>query len=221
MEDPSMVVSSYGTAASPVSARGRAVRGGDADTGSVDSLTGRVIETISEMSLPSIDADGVRSEATPVVTIGTASAGGGGVGNDDDDDGAGVAGKGGASSRVSASQRSSVRAGAGAGGGGGGEEDDLSLNTVDAVDKNLKEEKNQLRRARHKQLIDQIGLFEFDQRYVQAPADIIVIAVAMVFAHHEIEVREKQMASRWLEMWDDTSRRYKLLVKKGKDINGI
>lgn len=66
-----------------------------------------------------------------------------------------------------------------------------------------------------------LGLNAFDERYTKAPADIIVTAVSMVATMCEINERERQLASRWLDVWEDGSRNFRLAKRKGRDLCGI
>jgi hypothetical protein len=69
--------------------------------------------------------------------------------------------------------------------------------------------------------MNELGLFEFEARYVNRPHDDIVVAVAMVSSHCELEKREQQVAISWLDIWDDGSFEYKMLKKKGLDLSGL
>lgn len=172
------------------------------DNAAVDELEGTQFETISEMSVPSIDRDGLYSEATPVVNMGVVS------------DIVPVAAD-------SNSTRRGSRRVSSAGEGRGTEEATSQIGTDDARDENVPVPSNQIKKAANQLLINVMGLFEFEARYVSRPADNILLAVAMISVHPELEAREKLLASKWLDIWDDGSRGYKLLKKKGMDLAGL
>ena len=66
-----------------------------------------------------------------------------------------------------------------------------------------------------------VGLFEFEARYVRRPDDDVVIAVAIISSHIDLDKREQQVANSWLDIWDDGSFEYKMLKKKGLDLTGL
>ena len=99
--------------------------------------------------------------------------------------------------------------------------DTSKVGTDDAMDENVQVPSNQIKKAANQMLVNALGLFEFEARYVTRPVENIILAVAMISSHHELESREKQMAHRWLDTWDDGSRNYKLLKKKGMDLAGL
>lgn len=180
------------------------------------SMTGVVLETMSEMTVPSIDQDGLLSEATPVVSLGTAPPEGPEMSAEAKTEKR--------RRRSSTADESGVEAadaavagndGAALGGRGS------KVGTDDAVNDNPMVPSNQIRKAANQLLVNALGLFEFEARYVQRPADDIVIAVAMVAAHIELESRERAMAQRWLDTWDDNSREFKALRRKGVDLAGL
>lgn len=90
-----------------------------------------------------------------------------------------------------------------------------------ATSANHKMDSNGQRRMSNVELRDEIGLFEFEARYVRRPDDDIVIAVAMISSHCDLEARELQMALAWLDIWDDGSFEFKMLKKKGLDLSGM
>lgn len=56
---------------------------------------------------------------------------------------------------------------------------------------------------------------------MKRPADDIVIAVAMVSSHSDLDGREQQVATAWLDIWDDATFEFKMLKKKGLDLSGM
>lgn len=164
------------------------------------SLTGMQFETISEMSVPSIDQDGLYSEATPVVNMGVVTDNTPLFGAEDNN-------KRRPSRRVSST--------------GAAAQEGSQVGTDDARDENVPVPSNQIKKAANQLLINVMGLFEFETRYVHRPTENIVLAVAMISAHAELEAREKLLAAKWLDIWDDGSRSYKLLKKRGMDLAGL
>ena len=73
----------------------------------------------------------------------------------------------------------------------------------------------------NQEVMNELGLFEFEARYVSRPHDDIVVAVAIVSSHSELEKREQQVALSWLDIWDDGTFEYKMLKKKGLDLSGF
>lgn len=167
------------------------------------SLTGFQFDAISEMSVPSVDVDGLRSEATPFVNIGVATAE---VAEED-------------AFEERLPRRISRRDTAAGSVDGNG--DASKVGTDDAMDENAQVPSNQIKKAANQMLVNVLGLFEFEARYVTRPAESIVLGVAMISSHAEVENREKQMANRWLDVWDDGSRTFKLLKRKGMDLAGL
>lgn len=53
------------------------------------------------------------------------------------------------------------------------------------------------------------------------PKDVIILCFAMVSGHGDLEPFEKEMANKWLHIWDDGSRRYRCLVLRGMSIGGL
>lgn len=163
------------------------------------SLTGFQFDAISEMSVPSVDVDGLRSEATPFVNIGV-------PGPPEESPG---------DRQRRISRRETTTGSDGAAG------PSSKVGTEDAIDENAPVMSNQIKKHANQMLVNALGLFEFEARYVTRPVESIVLAVAMISSHAELEMREKQMANRWLDVWDDGSRAYKLLKKKGMDLAGL
>lgn len=171
------------------------------DKADTKSLAGMQFETISEMSVPSIDQDGLYSEATPVVNMGVVT------------DSTPLPGADGNNNRRPSRRVSSTGAAAA--------QEGSQVGTDDARDENVPVPSNQIKKAANQLLINVMGLFEFESRYVHRPTENIVLAVAMISAHAELEAREKLLAAKWLDIWDDGSRSYKLLKKKGMDLAGL
>jgi len=183
----------------PVAGAASETRRGATSSGAA-SLTGFQFDAISEMSVPSVDVDGLRSEATPIVNMGVAIA-------------EGVEEDAFHPRRIS---RRDTAAGSLDGNG-----DTSKVGTDDAMDENAQVPSNQIKKAANQMLVNVLGLFEFERRYVTRPAESIVLGVAMISSHAEVESREKQMANRWLDVWDDGTRAFKLVKRKGMDLAGL
>lgn len=77
-------------------------------------------------------------------------------------------------------------------------------------------------KQRHNQeILNQIGQVAFDARYVNTPADSIIMAIAMCTYHVEVNERERDLGKYWLEVWNDNSFEYKALIRKGKNLCGL
>ena len=72
--------------------------------------------------------------------------------------------------------------------------------------------------SRNLELLKQIGQAEFELRYVRTPAESIINAISMCAANVECGQHERQLAEFWLEVWNDNSRDYKNMVRKGKNL---
>ena len=75
--------------------------------------------------------------------------------------------------------------------------------------------------VKNNDLKNTLGMNLFDERYTNAPADIIVTAVSMVATMCELDERERQLAARWLDVWEDHSRNFRLARLKGRNLCGI
>ena len=53
------------------------------------------------------------------------------------------------------------------------------------------------------------------------PKDVVILCFAMVSGHGDLEPIEKEIANKWLHIWDDGSRRYRRLVQRGISIGGL
>lgn len=53
------------------------------------------------------------------------------------------------------------------------------------------------------------------------PSDTVILCFAMVSGHGDLEPHEKELANKWLHIWDDGSRRYRMLIKQGVNIAGL
>lgn len=53
------------------------------------------------------------------------------------------------------------------------------------------------------------------------PKDVVILCFAMVSGHGDLEPIEKEIANKWLHIWDDGSRRYRKLVQRGISIGGL
>jgi hypothetical protein len=210
------------------------LEGGGDDSGSLNTMTNEVIETISDMSVPTVDEDGEFSEATPEVNMGDFAVDYAAL--------EAVKAKQAAlleEERVKQAKRDAAAAQVGpptpttAGGRNvvtatkvGEEEKSVDVTGIAVGNNNrVKSPKKRqpagTRRVPNKDVVKVIGQATYEARYVNRPSDIVVLAMALIESHHEISLRERQMATRWLDTWDDNSRDFKLLKRKGMDMCGI
>lgn len=206
------------------------------------SLTGESIDIISEMSIPTIDADGNYSEITPIVNMGVIEEelnpldNGNKTQEVDENSGKIMTrakkkkakkrkkkGKLGNNSKNSESPNISATP---------SEEEidkkvfgemvdgdaksDEAVALISRVKKGIK-----VPMKRNKAVFESIGLFEFEARYVKRPSDITIAAMAMCSSHSEIHKTHKDLASQWIETWNDNSREFYLMRRKGYDIAGL
>eukprot|EP01038_Epipyxis_sp_PR26KG_P004852 gene4852-6800_t len=91
-----------------------------------------------------------------------------------------------------------------------------------AAEKQKRSHKDQTQFLRpNEKLVTYIGLYEYECRYVQRPDNLIIMAMAMISTHHELSEIDQQNARAWLDIWDDGSRDYQMLKRKGYNLNGI
>ena len=60
-----------------------------------------------------------------------------------------------------------------------------------------------------------------EEKEFYMPKDVVILCFAMVSGHGDLEPVEKEIANKWLHIWDDGSRRYKKLVQRGISIGGL
>lgn len=60
-----------------------------------------------------------------------------------------------------------------------------------------------------------------EETHFYAPKDVVILCFAMVSGHGDLEPIEKEIANKWLHIWDDGSRRYRRLVNRGISIGGL
>ena len=245
-----------------VPASGALVASTNNDAESIHSHTNLIIDTISEMSVPTVDEDGDYSEATPEVNLGDpnidyveverklaeeaelkaaiarrekekqrealANAARGRPLTDEEMR---------ANAQKQKEQQESAAAallvrqeseaallGEGTNAMAALEDKDVTNIAVvgnDFNDKKRKKPSLMKQKPPNGQVVKQIGQAEYEARYVQRPKDAVILACALIANHNELNLREKQMATRWLDTWDDCSRDYKLLKKKGADLSSI
>jgi hypothetical protein len=70
-----------------------------------------------------------------------------------------------------------------------------------------------------KRILRKEFLPEVDDFY--KPKDVIILCFAMVSGHGDLDIHEKELANKWLHIWDDGSRRYSKLVRRGISIGGL
>lgn len=170
-----------------------------------------VVDAVSDMSIPSIDRDGLLSEATPVPNVGVP------LSEADCEKQRKVEASKSRSLLQSALDGIAVDIDGGSQVGTASAINGLDVEGAAAANNN----NNTKKRSANKALQSSLGVYGFAQRYHTRPADNIVLAVAMVSAHHDMDAREQTMASFWLETWDDCSRDYKLLRRRGGDLAGF
>ena len=73
----------------------------------------------------------------------------------------------------------------------------------------------------NKELMDNIGVKTFKDRYLGLPPESVVLAVAMISVTVDMDPKERNAANRWLDLWDDNSMNFRVLRKRGKDISGL
>ena len=64
----------------------------------------------------------------------------------------------------------------------------------------------------------QLGEEIFLSRFIDRPAQDMIIAVSFIANHDELEMRERNMADMWLTTWDDCSRDFRMWKRKGMNM---
>lgn len=77
------------------------------------------------------------------------------------------------------------------------------------------------RQIQNQELVNQLGLIEYEARYVNIPPKEVIIALSMCIQHIEVGELQREKAGHWLDFWDDNSIEYRLWKKKGKDLCGL
>lgn len=70
-------------------------------------------------------------------------------------------------------------------------------------------------------LKEELGEDLYEVRYMMRPRDPVVLFCAMASAHGDLQDREREMAGKWIGIWDDASSRYKRLIVVGKGLSGL
>lgn len=72
--------------------------------------------------------------------------------------------------------------------------------------------------ARNREIVQSLGLQEFEIRYVQMPPDCVIMALSMCAAHVEVAMKHREQAMFWLEVFSDHTRDYQMLMRKGRNL---
>jgi hypothetical protein len=75
--------------------------------------------------------------------------------------------------------------------------------------------------AHNAEIVQTIGESQFASRYVAMPSDAIIMALSMCAAHVEVATNQRDIARYWLEVWNDASRDYQMLLRKGRNLCGL
>lgn len=73
----------------------------------------------------------------------------------------------------------------------------------------------------NEEILARVGLSEYDLRYRKIPDDAVVLALAMCSNHIEVKENLKEEASFWLEYFNDSSRDFLMLKRKGMNLANI
>ncbi len=75
---------------------------------------------------------------------------------------------------------------------------------------------------REEETVDDRGELEsYEYRYFCRQNDSIVLAMAMVAEHCDIALRERTIASRWVDSWDDCTPSYNYLRIKARSLSDV
>ena len=72
----------------------------------------------------------------------------------------------------------------------------------------------------NRELFDLLGHSLFTTRYLLRPSDDVVVAVAVIAGHRDMEGPDQDTAARWLDLWDDSSLHFQYLRKRGLERSG-
>ena len=72
----------------------------------------------------------------------------------------------------------------------------------------------------NRKLFNLLGHRDFTARYLRSPSDDVVVAMALVAGHKDMEKAERDTATVWLDLWDDSSLHFQYLRKRGLERSG-
>ena len=103
--------------------------------------------------------------------------------------------------------------------------DDLTEIVVDGEEKD-RQARTKAKEARQQMVEnglvkEELGEELYEYRYKRRPRDPVVLFCAMCMAHYEVGDKEKEMARKWIGVWDDASSRFKRLVVIGQGLSGL
>lgn len=75
--------------------------------------------------------------------------------------------------------------------------------------------------GRNRELLQSLGLSEYDARYRQTPEDAVIAALSLAMHHIEVSPQTRELAEFWLEFWADGSRDFKLMILRGRNLCGL
>lgn len=193
--DPSMQVTLPKAAAAAHNASDEGMPAGDGDDVSIDPVTGMEIEAVSTVTQPSVDLDGLNRElAAPEVNLG----------DPDEEYEPWTAGP-------------VTR-----------EEEPNNITVSVCLDPEAKEREEVAKKIAqgipgftNTKLQQAMGERAFNRRYRGRPKDIVIIALALISRHCDLAQRDRELADKWLAVFDDCSASYRFLVRRGEGLNAL
>ena len=67
---------------------------------------------------------------------------------------------------------------------------------------------------------DTLGFNRFKDRYLLAPSDEIVVVMSLIANHGDVSMKHRELATLWLEFWDNETDHYRYLLKRGRERSG-
>lgn len=186
------------------------------DIQSIDPITGMVIEAVSTVTTPSIDYDNGFVEVTPRVDIGEEDT--------EEPDAAETRRRNAALKRYMKGDPPSNITGAmqppeDVEVAADKEEGKENINVEGGEGGELGAAGDAIEAAKETNL--DVDNPAFEARYKERPEDIVVLAMSMCVAHHDISPSFQELAGKLLGAWDDASRDYRLLRRKGESLAGL
>ena len=168
---------------------------GEGDDVSIDPVTGMVIDAVSTVTQPSVDLDGLNRElAAPEVNLG-------------DPDEVYDPWTAGPVTR---------------------EEEPNNITVSVCLDPEAKEREEIAKKIAqgipgftNTKLQRAMGERAFNRRYRGRPKDIVIIALALISRHCDLAQRDRELADKWLAIFDDCSASFRFLVRRGEGLNGL
>ena len=187
-------VSSRGAGVGGGGNNGMGAGGGDAGEGddvSIDPVTGMIINAVSTVTQPSVDLDGLNREVpAPEVNLGDPK------------------------EEYERWTAGPIKR----------EDESVNITVSICLDPEAKEREELAKKIAAgvpgvTKLLSSMGERAFNRRYRGRPKDIVIIALALISQHCDLAPRDRELAKKWLSVFDDCSPSFRFLVRRGEGLN--